>query len=586
MNTDVVIYVRVSTKIQDYENQITALKEVCERDNYNLKGVFKEKISGARARKERIELNNMLQYVEENSIKGILVSEFSRLGRNNVDVLSIIKKLNDLKIWVYSKQNGIKTLNDDGSSNQNTSLLINFLTGIADWEKNTIHARSIQGLQQSVLSQKRWTGGSILPYGYKRVNKQLEIDEEESEIIKLIFNNYLEGEGTQKIADTLNKDGIKTKYNKVLKKDFEITYRKGHDKEGEIKEKRNKDDFKWKDGTIYNILTNEVYIGKKKGKGILKDIILYSPPIIDEEVFNKVQIKLKEKNVKRKTKFFYLFKNKLNCGRCGRTYHAHKRMPKEEGKASKDSRYICLSKRYKEVCDNYGIGISKINDGVWSVLRHNQNEIENIIKLNSSDIYSIKEEILNLNEELEKQKNNLSKLRKNENVLLDYVLDELIDKPTFIKRKKKIDEEKNILENKINDIEITIINKRDFVKKRNNANYLIRSIKESRRELKKTIKNVIREMKIYPVFKHNLDEYVKLVKGDKFVFVELYTYLNENTPLVFCVSQRSKFIVSPKLNEYRKEDCFLKIGGFDEVEGEEEAADVSIRNLYHLSILD
>jgi site-specific DNA recombinase len=586
MNTDVIIYGRVSTLNQDYYSQIEGLKEYCKINNYNIIEEFSEKVSGAKKRKERKEISKLIEYVKENkNIKGVLVSELSRLGRNNTDVLNILEELRELKIWVFSKKDNIKTLNDDGTPNHSSKLVLDILSSISEYERETIKYRSTQGLKQSVSNLNRWVGGSILPYGYKRVEKQLEIDEVESKIIERIFNLYLEGKGTQIIANLLNKDGVKTRYNLSLSKDFKLTHRKGN-KKGELKELIKKDDFKWKDGTIYGILTNKVYIGKKEGKGNLEGVILYSPPIIDEDIFNDVQIKLKSKNKERKTKFFYLFQNKLNCGRCKRSYHAHKRAPKEENKVSKDSRYICLSKRYKEECDNYGIGISKINDGVWSVLRYNDEEIKNILELNNKDVEEIKETILKLNLELdeynEELKNNLSQ----EEELVKKSISGKITDSIYDKLYNELVKERNDLEDKIEDLNRLIKDKKQFYRKQNDTNLQIRSIKENKRTLKKTIDEVVREIKIYPIFNHNLNEYRKLVKGDNFVFVEIYTFLNEKTPLVFCVSQRSQLIITPKIDEFRKEDCFLKIGGFDEVEGEEEAADVSIRNLYHLSILD
>jgi len=585
MKTDVIIYGRVSTINQDYYSQIEGLKEYCKINDYNIVEEFSEKVSGAKKRKDRKEISKLIEYVKENkNIKGVLVSELSRLGRNNTDVLNILEELKELKIWVFSKKDNIKTLNDDGTPNHSSKLVLDILSSISEYERETIKYRSTQGLKQSVSNLKRWVGGSILPYGYKRVEKQLEIEEDESKIIERIFNLYLKGKGTQQIANQLNKEGVKTRYNLSLSNDFKLTHRKGN-KQGELKELIKKDDFKWRDGTIYGVLTNKVYIGKKEGKGNLEGVSLYSPPIIDEEIFNEVQIKLKSKNIERKTRFFYLFQNKLNCGRCKRSYHPHKRAPKEENKVSKDSRFICLSKRYKEPCDNYGIGISKINDGVWSVLRYNENEIKNILELNNKDLEQIKETILKLNIELDEYNDELNNNLSQEEELVKKSISGKITESIYNKLFDELVKERNILEDKIEDLERLIKDKKQFYRKQNDTNFQIRSIKENKRTLKKTIDEVVKEIRIYPIFKHNLNEYRKLVKGDKFVFVEIYTYLNENTPLVFCVSQRSQLIITPKIDEYRKEDCYLMIGGFDEVEGKEET-DVSIRNLYHLSILD
>lgn len=586
MKTDVIIYGRVSTQSQDYFSQIEGLKEYCKINNYNIVEEFSEKVSGVKKREDRKEISKLIEYVKENkNIKGVLVSELSRIGRNNTDVLNILEELKELKIWVFSKKDNIKTLNDDGTPNHTSKLALDILSSIADYERETIKYRSAQGLKQNVANLKRWVGGSNLPYGYKRVNKKLEIDEEESEIIKQIFNLYIEGKGTLIIANILNKKGIKTRYNLSLNNDFKLTYRKGS-KKGNVKEMISKETFKWKDATIYGILTNKVYIGKKEGKGNLKGVYLYSPPIIEEDIFDEVQLKLKSKNIVRKTKFFYLFQNKLICGRCKRTYYPHKRTAKVENNVSKDNRYICLSKRYKESCDNYGIGISKINDGVWNVLRYNEEEIKNILELNNKDAEQIKETILKLNQELDEYKEELNNNLSQEKALVIKSISGKISDSIYDDLFEELKKERSGIEYKIEDLERLIKTKEQFYRKQNDTNFQIRTIKENKTILKNTIDEVVREIKIYPIFNHNIDDYRKLVKGDKFVFVEIFTYLNENTPLVFVVSQRSQLIITPKINEYRKDDCFLKIGGFDEVEGEVEEGDVSIKKLFHLSILD
>ncbi len=585
MKTDVIIYGRVSTQNQDYFSQIEGLKEYCRINNYNIVEEFTERVSGAKKRIERKEISKLIEYVKSNkNIKGVLVSELSRIGRNNTDVLNIIEELKELKIWVFSKKDNIKTLNDDGSPNHTSQFTLNILSGIAEYERETIKYRSAQGLKQSVSVLNRWVGGSILPYGYKRVEKQLVIDEAEGEVVKRIFGLYLDGLGTLQIANKLNEDKIPTRFNLVLNRDFKLTYRKG-ERRGEVKQMIEKSEFKWATGTIYGILTNKVYIGKKEGKGNLKGVILFSTPIINENDFFEVQKRLKEKNVIRKTRFFYLFQNKLYCGKCNRTYYPHKRASKQEGIVAKDNRFICLSKRYKVKCDNYGIGISKINDGVWSVLRYNDAEIKNILDLNNADIEDIQKTISNLNIELEKlQKEHKNSLNEEEELVKKSIKGMITD-TIYEKLFSNLIKERVVIEDKMEDIKRVISSKKQFFKKRADTNLQIRRIKENKRTLKETIDGVVREIRIYPVFNHNLNSYLKLVKGDKFVFVEIYTYLNENTPLVFCVSQRSQKIITPKIEEYRKEDGYLRIGGFDEIEGEEEK-DCSIRNLYHLSVLD
>jgi site-specific DNA recombinase len=573
---DVLIYSRVSTQAQDNTRQIEELKDLCNAFKYNVIDTYSEIVSGAKDRKERKQISKLLEYVETNeNIKGILVWELSRLGRNTADVLSIINELNEKKIWVYAKKENLYTLNPDGTLNPTSQLTISILSGVASHERETTIQRSISGLRSNV-SAGNWTGGVFLPYGYKKIDKKLVINEEEAEVVKLIYQLSLEGKGTKVISNILNERKIPTRYNLSLKKDEIIINGR----------KVKKEEFSWKDGTIYSILTNEVYTGNKKGKGHLEGIKLNSPSIIDKETFDLVQKGLKNKQVKRFTKFFYLFQNKLKCGRCERSYFPHKRTAKDPNKVSNDNRYICLSKRYNESCDNYGIGISKMNDGVWSVLRNNREEIENILELNSTDIRTIDEQITNIENEIDEVKKRIRQLETQEKKLVDLYISESIDKNIYNNKFQEINKNKTKDIALIQDLENERQSKIQFKQKQSNVNIQLRNIKGNRRVLKKTIENVVNRIIVYPIFKHNLNEYFKINKQDKFVFIEIYTYLNESVPLIFVVSQRSNVIITPKQNEYRKEDCFLNIGGFDECDGEEEQAELSMRNLFHLSILD
>jgi site-specific DNA recombinase len=576
----VIIYGRVSTYSQDYNSQLERLKTYCGAFNYEIVEIFHEKVSGVKERKDRKEISRLVTYLDENTdVRGVLVSELTRLGRNSIDVLKLIEEITKKNVWIYSLKENIHTFNPDGTKSSTGALMLNILTGIAEHERETTLYRSIAGLQHSTGVLNRWVGGVFLPYGYQREDKKLVIDEKQAEVVKQIFNLYLEGNGVQRIANELNRLKIPTRYNLSLHKDSIKINNK----------LKKKEDFNWKDGTIYSILTNPVYIGEKMGTRKLEGIKLSSPSIIDKDVFEAVQTGLKSKQIKRTTKFFYLFQNKFYCGCCERTYYPHKRTPKDENKVSKDSRYVCLSKRYKEPCENYGIGISKVNDGVWSVLRNNKREIENILNLNSDGVKNIEEQINVLTKDIEQVQKEIKSLEGSEKKLVDLLLSDEIDKGIYTSKYNEITKKKTYSSSKLLDLKDELRTKLLFKNKQSSINFQLRTIKDNKRILKKVIDEVVNKLIIYPVKEHNLSNYRKFTKMDKFVFIEIYTYLNESVPLIFVVSQRSDVIITPKQNEFNKDTFELKIGGFvnndDELE-EEEGSDISIMKLYHLTSLD
>ena len=75
--------------------------------------------------------------------------------------------------------------------------------------------------------------GTVPAYGYKLINKTLEVYEPEAIIVRKIFDMYLSGKGKQAIANQLNQEGIPRRHG------------------------RNK----WYEYTINYILNNERYIG-------------------------------------------------------------------------------------------------------------------------------------------------------------------------------------------------------------------------------------------------------------------------------------------------------------------------------------
>jgi site-specific DNA recombinase len=564
----VIIYGRVSTYSQDVERQIEELKEYCKYSKYEIVKVFTETISGIKSREERKQISKLLEYVENNpEVNGVLVWELSRLGRKTHDILDIINQLTLKRIWIYSKKENLFSLNPDGTENPTSNLLMAILSSVSTLERETIVSRSVSGLRNTIL-KGNYVGGAFLPFGYKREEKRLVLDEEEEIIIKKIFKMYLEGNGTTLICNELNRLKIQTRYNKTIKGSITINKR-------EVKAT----DFKWREGTIYSILTNTIYTGTKLGKRNIKGIKLIAPRIISDEVFSSVQTKLKSIQKTKTSKFFYLFDKMIKCGVCGRSYHPHKRMN------NKDNRYICLSKRYQEGCSNYGIGIPKMNDGVWSMLRNNKDEIENILDINNQT-NDIENDIKKLEENKLVLKKELHRIENHEKKLVELFLEDSIDKELYLKNFNNIKNEQKKYENELNDCLLELETKRKFKEKQSNINHQLRGIKDSKRILKRTIKNVVSEIIIYPVENHNLSEYIKFNKQDKFVLVELYTYLNQNKPLCFVISQRSQFIITPDSNEYNKETKTLLIGG-EYIEGEEEeAGEINLKKLFHLSSLD
>lgn len=180
----VVIYARVSTQGQDYDRQLSELKQYAHRMGYEVVRTFSEKISGAKKVEERQAMTELLTYVENNKIDKVLIYECSRLSRRAVDFLSIIELFNDKKISLYIHQNGLETLLPNGEVNPIATLVLGILAQFNSMERNLIRSR-----MESGYNNFRNNGGVVgRKTGYRKTDEQMK--EEYAEEIRLLRKGY------------------------------------------------------------------------------------------------------------------------------------------------------------------------------------------------------------------------------------------------------------------------------------------------------------------------------------------------------------------------------------------------------------
>ena len=136
----VVILARVSTDRQEYERQVTELREHCDKMGWSVEAVFSNKVSGAKKMEDRAEIMEMVEYVKSNDISKVVCLEISRLGRNTLEALKVIQLLSDKGVSLYVKNYNLETLTD-GKVNPVASLICTILLEIASMERLTIKER-------------------------------------------------------------------------------------------------------------------------------------------------------------------------------------------------------------------------------------------------------------------------------------------------------------------------------------------------------------------------------------------------------------------------------------------------------------
>lgn len=165
----VCIYARVSTQGQDYQRQLSELREYASRMNYEVVKEFSEKISGAKSVTERQALTELLDYAAANRIDKVLVYECSRISRRAIDFLQVIEQLTQMKVSVYILQNGLETLMADGSVNPIAQLVLGIIGQFNSMERSLIRSRMSSGYQHF-----RSNGGKVgRKEGYKKSDEQM-----------------------------------------------------------------------------------------------------------------------------------------------------------------------------------------------------------------------------------------------------------------------------------------------------------------------------------------------------------------------------------------------------------------------------
>jgi DNA invertase Pin-like site-specific DNA recombinase len=138
------LYVRVSTDRQTVENQIAKLTEVAAARGWQVVETYKDAgISGAKTRKDRPGLDEMLQDSARRRFDVVMVWAIDRLGRSLVDLLGTIEHLESCGVDLFIDQQSIDTTTPSGK------LVFQIVGAIGEFERSLIRSRVVAGLQRA-----------------------------------------------------------------------------------------------------------------------------------------------------------------------------------------------------------------------------------------------------------------------------------------------------------------------------------------------------------------------------------------------------------------------------------------------------
>lgn len=179
-------YLRVSTKDQSYDYQKNMILEYTNENGYTNVDFIEEKISGAKSYKSR-ELGRLIDNLKKGDV--ILVNEFSRLGRSLLDILEIIKTINEKEAKLIIVREKL-VIGDD----MNSKLLTTIFGIVSEIERDLLKSRVKEGLANAKakgikLGRKPGPSKSKLDPHKKEIQEYLSKGISKSSIAKLLGVN-------------------------------------------------------------------------------------------------------------------------------------------------------------------------------------------------------------------------------------------------------------------------------------------------------------------------------------------------------------------------------------------------------------
>ncbi len=133
----------------------------------------------------------------------VLVKSISRLARNTVTLLETVRELRGLGVDVYFEEQNIHTLSYEGE------LMLTILASYAQEEARSASENQKWRVRKNFKEGRPW---NCTVLGYRSVDGTFVVEPEEAAIVRRIFSLFLDGMGVQTIANTLNAEGLRTRY--------------------------------------------------------------------------------------------------------------------------------------------------------------------------------------------------------------------------------------------------------------------------------------------------------------------------------------------------------------------------------------
>ena len=507
LNLRVCFYARVSTdkdeQLHSLQSQISFFNDYISKvPNWKFIGSYiDEGISGTQVKKGE-EFLRMIEDAKRHKFDLILTKEISRFSRSTLDSIMYTQELLANGVGVYFLNDNINTILPD------SELRLTMMSSIAQDEVRRLSERVSFGMKRSIDNGVVLGCSNI--YGYVKDKGKLVIDEEQAEMIKIIFDRYANTtDGLSKVSRYLYSLGYKSKTGKridttILTRIIENPKYKGY-----------------YCGHKSKVLD---YRTKQKKRLNKSDWIIYKdyenvPPIVSEELWERANIKLKERQDsftnravnKAVFKNRYTYSGKIYCGCHNLTYHRS-----SAGKRKNNPVWECQVYRKESLkgCSNprvFEFELGEVFKDMFNKLFKRKNtifdeilsECKNYLETNNSelDIKNLESKILVLNNKKDK--------------LLELVMEEYLSKEDYKRQVNILNEEINTYQEKIDELK----------NNKKNKNYIENKINE----IKSSLEKCLEDNECYSdVFNELIDRIIVHKQNDKQIKLDIFIKTGES----------------------------------------------------------
>lgn len=355
----VAAYARVSMESERLQHSLSAQVSyysslIQQNPAWEYAGVYADDgITGTKTN-DRAEFNRMIADCESGKIDIILTKSISRFARNTVDLLNAVRHLKELGISVQFEKEHIDSLSEDGE------LMLTLLASFAQEEVRSLSDNVKWGTRKRF--EKGIPNGRFQIYGYRWDGDHLVVEPEEAKIVKLIYDNFLNGLSAESTEKQLEEMGVKSYKgqhfgntsirqilgnitytgNLLFQKEYTVDpiSKKSRKNQGELPQY-------WVENTHEAIIPMEVYQAVQEEKARRRELGVFANWSINTSCFT----------------------SKIKCGRCGKSYQRSNR----KGRKDPDANYtvwICGTRRKtgNAQCQNKDIPEPMLKEACAAVL--------------------------------------------------------------------------------------------------------------------------------------------------------------------------------------------------------------------------